>query len=465
MKTVKTDIIPKRQQFAKIAASHTLNYEAICVFMATGFFLDQDCYYKDEVCLRPATNNVIDKDGILVSSEPWFKWHYTPSNLSYEEVLMNFMSVFENVIDRQTTNQKVILPLSGGLDSRTQAVALKHLKKDVTSYSYNFENGYPETKLSQAIANVCNFPFKPFSITKHYLWNHIHELAEINSCLAEFTHPRQMAVLDELRNLGDVFSLGHWGDVLFDAQTKNQLSLEEEVNLVLKKIVKPGGLELAIKLWQSWNLEGEFEDYLRSRVKSLLMDINIDNSSAKIRAFKSMYWAPRWTTANLTIFEAAAPITLPYYSDEMCEFICSVPEAYLANRKLQIDYIKRRNIKLAKITWHEHRPFNLNTYLYNRKPYNYPYRIFNKIKRIKNNLIGQAYVQRNWELQFLGTKNDTYLRKYLFENGLEVLVENEITKHFYKSFREKNSVKYSHTLSMLLTLSLWQSTFNGKNKT
>ncbi|MAX70397.1 MAG: asparagine synthase [Flavobacteriaceae bacterium] len=453
---IRIPIIPKSQTFAKVKGEHVLNYEAICVFTAIGFFLDEDTYYKDEVCLKPGTINTIDESGYLVKSEPWFNWHYSPRDISFEDALNEFSELFESIIDQQVGDKKVILPLSGGLDSRTQAVALNHLDKNVEAYSYSFENGYNEAKISKQIADACNFSFEAFKITKGYLWENIEELSKINGCYAEFTHARQMAIIDSLKSKGDIFSLGHWGDVLFDSTTNKQLSVDDEVNLILKKIIKPGGLQLAKALWESWSLEGDFELYLRDRVKNLLSHINIENSSAKIRAFKSMYWAPRWTTANLSVFESVHPIKLPYYDNEMCKFICTIPEDYLADRKLQIAYIKKRNKKLSKIVWQEQKPFNLNNFHFNKSPYNLPYRISNKLYRTLKNIVGKNYVQRNWELQFLGEENAKNLEKYIFNEDFYELVSKQIIENFYDGFKEVDNVKFSHPLSMLLTLSLWQ---------
>ena len=207
-------------------------------------------------------------------------------------------------------------------------------------------------------------------------------------------------------------------------------------------------------MWKSWNLEGDFETYFKNRISTLLNEINIpSNANAQIRAFKSLYWAPRWTSTNLSVFESVKPISLPYYDDRMCAFICTIPEKYLAGRQIQIEYLKLRMPALAKITWQDHRPFNLYNYKNNKFPYNFPFRVFDKLKRVVSN---KYFVQRNWELQFLGKENEIQLEQWLFENKtFKTLVNPEIVQEFYANFKNKDAVYYSHDLSMLLTLSLF----------
>ena len=462
MTTVITPIIPNKQTFAKVDAPHELHLEAICVFVAIGFFLDQDTYWKDQVVLPPASNNSLNDSGVLISSKPWFQWHYAPRDMTFEQALEEFANLFETIISEQTQGKKVILPLSGGLDSRTQATAFKQLGTEVTSYSYEFENGYPETQIARKIAKACGFEFKGYSISKGYLWDCLDTLAALNGCYSDFTNPRQMAIYDEFSRLdGEVFSLGHWGDVLFDdMKVPEDLPLEQQVETVLKKILKKGGLELAEQLWTSWNLEGEFYDYLKDRIAQLLGAIAIPQcANARIRAFKSLYWAPRWTSINLAVFEKWHPITMPYYNDRMCEFICTVPEIYLKDRQLQIEYVKTRAPELAKITWQNHRPFNLNNYQWDSFPFNTWYKVFHKLKREGNAILGKPFVQRNWELQFLGRENENRMREALYANEPLNWIPKPLVDDAIANFYRRPEPKTAHPLNMLLVLAK----FSGLN--
>ncbi|MGM5470821.1 asparagine synthase-related protein [Flavobacteriaceae bacterium LMO-SS05] len=454
---IKTDIIPIAPSF--IGKPQTLDKEAICIFVATGFFLDQDTYYKEQKVLRPACQYEVDRRTQKVLTEtPYFRWHYAPVDRPFKQVVDEFAELFETIIKEQAGANTVILPLSGGLDSRTQAAALKHLNLPVQAYSYSFQDGHDETYYGTQIARICNFPFQAMTVPKGYLWDSIEALAKLTDCYSEFTHSRQMAFIDRYESLGDVFSLGHWGDVLFDdMQVQDDLPFEDQVSLLVKKIVKKGGLELASSLWQDWGLEGQFITYLKGRVSDLLAAIHIPQSAnAQIRAFKSLYWAPRWTSINLAIFKHKRPISLPYYDNRMCEFICTVPESYLAGRQIQIAYLKMRQPALAKLTWQDHRPFNLYTYPYNTLPYNLPFRVLNKLRRMVST---KMYVQRNWELQFLGDRNASHLEQRLFDNSnFKDLVPASRVAYFYDAFKNKDAVNYSHPISMLLTLSLFSNT-------
>ncbi len=461
MKTIKTPIIPIQQEFATIDAPHNLDYEAICVFVALGFFLDDDTYWQDIKVLKPAHTHTLNDSGALIKSEPWFSWYHVPKVLSFDDVLEQFTDLFESIIASQIKKEPVILPLSGGIDSRTQAVALSKLEAKVQAYSYEFEGGYAETKIAEKIANACNFDFKSFIIKKGYLWDVLNDLSSINRCYSDFTHPRQMAILNDLKHMTGAFSLGHWGDVFFDSMHLPQLKPEAEVEVLKTKILKKGGLNLANDLWKHWDLKGTFEDYLNARLSHLLASISIEDTNAKFRAFKSMYWAPRWTTTNLSVFEAAHPITVPYYDDSMCDFVCTVPEQFLANRQLQIAYIKAQHQAVAKITWQNHRPFNLNTYTFNKMPFNVPYRIWNKMAREVRLLLKEPYIQRNWELQFLGIENDKQLRSYLFDENFHSLVPKDLITEFYSKFKTKAPLENAHPISMLLTLALWHKHYNN----
>lgn len=449
---IKTDIIPLKQHFVKVQGKPVLDKKAICAFVATGFFLDNDTYWDNLKVLRPGTINEIDAHGNLVSSKQWFNWYYKPRAILFDQAVEEFTQLFDDINASELDGRQIILPLSGGLDSRSQAASLLPQSNKVHAFSYSFSGGYKESEIARKVAKNAKFTFDAFKIESGYLWQKLDFAAQTNKCYAEFTHCTQLCVLDQFDDMGEIFSLGHWGDVLFDRMIRINSSSIDLLQILKKKIVKPMGFALATDLWKMWNIEGDFETYFNERLKTMLDAIEIDNPDAKLRAFKSMYWAPRWTSVNLAFYEKKHPISLPYYNNKICEFICTIPEDYLADRKIQIAYIKNKSPQIAGITWLDKRPFNLYNYHLSKAPFNWPYKIKNRLQRDINALLGSQYIQRNWELQFLGDDNSEQLKSYLSNSNLSDIVENDIVDKYVRLFNQGNQKHTSHSLSMLLTL-------------
>jgi hypothetical protein len=70
-------------------------------------------------------------------------------------------------------------------------------------------------------------------------------------------------------------------------------------------------------------------------------------------------------------------------------------------------------------------------------------------------LFGHPYVQRNWELQFLGDENAKQLEQYLYNENFNQWIPRALIETVYQDFKVADTVASSHAVSMLLTLSLW----------
>ena len=157
MKTIKTDIIPASQEFIDINAPHKLDLKAICCFAATGFFLDTDTYWQHKKALAPASTHTFDETGKLIQSEPWFQWHYSPRDISFEQALQEFTELFETIIAAQTVNKKVILHLCADLGSDSRFYQLDDdYEVIMVGEKIGVENYTPPKNVYGVIANpVC----------------------------------------------------------------------------------------------------------------------------------------------------------------------------------------------------------------------------------------------------------------------------------------------------------------------
>ena len=74
----------------------------------------------------------------------------------------------------------------------------------------------------------------------------------------------------------------------------------------------------------------------------------------------------------------------------------------------------------------------------------------------KNEFLTKNKVANNYENQFMGEQNDQILSEWLFDKEeFKRFIDPKLTKEIYELFKGKEFLKYSHPVSILLTLSLF----------
>ena len=457
MATFQSDIIPKIP--VRTGIKDELDIESICLFLSLGFFPGSRTYYKGLREHDSASVTVTDESGRVVSSSRYFEWHHTPRGIGFSQAVDEYTDLFESLVS-ETSSEGYTIPVSGGLDSRTLVAACHHLDIPFKGYAYSFRQGIDENRFGREMSRKLGFPFHEYHIERGTLWSYIDRLSETTECYAEFSHPRQYSVFDQLKSLGGRFLLGHAGDIFFDGLgLSGPMTEEEQMDYIWKKYVKESGFELATAVWRQWGLQGEFKEFLREVLRSELQSIRVEDTTARLRAFKIDTYFNRLSCTNLSIFRQFGPNTIPYCDDRIIKFICTVPEKWLDARKIQIEYLKRRSPALASITWQDHRPFNLYHYHWDRPPFNYPYRAYRKIVRMTTK---QDTVRRNWELQYGGEDNISKLRAHVYRDGrLDALVDPATTEKMLTSFEHGDAVRNYHATTMLVTLSSFMRLHSG----
>lgn len=448
----RTDIVSSRHERAGIKGD--LDLEAICAFATVGYFLEDRTFYKGYRCLPPASHVEIDDNGAIVGSEQYFKWHYSPRDISLRKAVTEFADLFEGIVS-ENRDDLLIIPISGGLDSRTLVAAARQLGRRFNGYSYAFKNGHDETFYGKKMSEILDFDFKSLIVEEGTLWSYIGDIARTNQCYSEFTNARQYALFNELKSMGGTFLLGHMGDLIFDdMHVVEGISADRLFDIHMSRTVKPSGFKLGQTLWRHWGLSGDFTEYLRASMRTVFDRIDIGESNPKLRAYKSWTHVLRWTSTNLSIFREFGPNLIPYLDNRMIEFICTVPEKWLSGRRIQIEYLKMRSPELSRIPWQSHYPHNLYNYHLDRPPFNLPRRIAGKLERM---MTRRKTVTRNWELQFVGKENEASLSQMLLsDSGFTDWIPPDVSRHFLDAFRRSNSPDSYQPVTMLLTLAAFR---------
>ena len=438
---------------ASLGSSKTLDWKALSGFFRFGFFPKDRTYYEDVQILKPASHYCFNRKGDLNKSERYWQWSYEPNHQrSYQATLDLFGDTLRQILQDQTREGSVAIPISGGLDSRSTVAALGEKAKDsrLWFYSYGYSSNSRESAIAQQIASRRGLDFQCFQI-QPYLFDSIENVLASTEGFQDITQVRQAAVSQELSKRADYVIAAHWGDVWLD-----DLGFDETgsmLDFMLHKIEKPGFLWLETHVSKPHLTAHDSQTFLREMIQRELEEYqNLGDSNFRMKAFKTDQWSFRWTISSLRMFQVSVFPRLPFYDIRMTDLISTIPNEWMRGRKLQIDYLKKVAPDLAKINWD----------YYDANLYQYPYfnslllpkRAFKKAWRL---LTQQKAIQRNWEVQFLSAQGCAGLKHWLQRSELKLheFVAPEKINQLLKELHDSPNRENGYAVSMLLTFSAW----------
>jgi hypothetical protein len=433
------------------SASHELDWKAIGSFCTFGFFLDDLTWFTDVRILQPASIYRFSTAGIQISHERYWKWHHTiDEQRTYDETLEQYHHLMGQAVQRCLSSQPV-LPISGGLDSRSLAA---YLPSRSISYSYGYTRDSKETHIAARIGKARDFQHTSHTI-ETYLFDRLDEVVWALHGCQDVTQARQCSVNGWVSQHGKAVLTGLWGDVWCD-----QMGLADgmpagmtSATHAMQKFQKKGRAWLIERLVQP-QLDGEnIQEWLTGRVEQGIQSFSfIDDLDFREKAYKTTRWAFRWSNASLRGFALGATPRIPYYDIDLADFFCTAPTAFVRDRRLQIDHLKRYFPDLAIIQWQS---AGVNLYWQQYGQWlTLPERVVNKARRTLSNA---AVIQRNWEVQFLSRSGREQLEGVLLANNTPLLnwVSSSVVKALIDSFYLQPTAANGYTVSMLLTIGAW----------
>ena len=439
---------------AMLFSQRWLDWEAIASFFNFGFFLGDRTYFTDINILFPCSIYRLDAHGQLIEHKTYWQWHHDiDTSRSYSDTIDAYHILLENAVKRSIQYRKSILPISGGLDSRSLAALLPQ-GKQTSSYSYGYTTDSIETTIATQIAEARGFTFTKHVISQ-YLFEELSEAVRSLHGSQDITQGRQISINRWLHKNADTVLSGLWGDVWCDQMGLADGLPEGKTVAIhtISKMQKRGRDWLIKNVAQSHANQVDVAELINDWMTADLAKFNyLEDIDFRVKAYKTSQWAFRWSNASLRAFEMGATPRIPYYDVDIVDFFCTVPTEFVRDRRLQIDHLKRYAPDLARIRWQQ-----ADTNLYLAK-YGYwlglPRRGFKKLHR---KLTGERPIQRNWEVQFLSPEGRESLESWLLAPGskLHEFVSLQDISKLIADFYKEPSGAAGYTVSMLLTFAVW----------
>lgn len=455
---------------AEAAGRTELDWEALTCLFGFGFCPGERTHFRGVQALRPATHYHLNSDGQLAAQTRYWEWHHSPDEQrSDDDTLATFADIFARVMDELVAAGRIAVPISGGLDSRSTVAAIKLGDRERDRfwfYSYGYSDNSIETRIAGQVAAARGLPFTSHTI-RPYLFDRLEEVNRTLEGFQDVVIARQAFVTDQLRRNADYVIAAHWGDVFLDDMGLSEASADsishtDLAALALKKVSKPAGWLLA-ELCQPQLAGTRPDDLLREVINAEIAPYrDIVDPDFRLKAFKTENWSARWTTVGLRMYQAGAFPRLPFYDTRLSDFFMTVPTRVVANRHLQIEYLKRYAPDLAAVSWQV-----TGSDLFRSKRNNawvLPRAAFQKGVR---HLTGRRVIERNWEIQFLDRQGRENLKDWLTSPGLQLhhfISPQTVNRLLDAFFMNPLANHHGYTLSLLLTFSVWLESFGGKRR-
>lgn len=343
----------------KQADSPKMDEIASTEFVLTGYVTGQDTLFQDVKQIQAGECIWFKKNinSYKFDTHRYFRFlHENYFELPEEEISHLFNEVLIDIFERlivSTQGKPILVPLSGGFDSRLIVSMLKMLgKNDVICFSYGTSKNW-EAEISKKIANKLGYKweFVPYNINtweeyyKNIMRKKYFDFANGLTSVPISTNWPAVKKLKELGRIPDdaVFIPGHTGDFISGKHIPQEFLTMKRVgeDQVVKSI-----LERHYILWDCSKLHEESSSNLSSRVLSRIAGLHTGSVAEAVDAYEYWVWQERqakFIVNSVRVYEFwGYEWRMPLWDNDMINFWKRVGLQQRAGQKLYIDYLNRK---------------------------------------------------------------------------------------------------------------------------
>lgn len=348
------------RQMLDVGAPRDLDYDALAVFIRVGLFIGDDTPFKHIKALPPDVSFFWENGNLTI------KGHYPvnkPVDISEDDAIDQFTALFRQSMQRRLPkDEKFILPLSGGKDSRHILLELDHLgcKPESTITLRPYPPYYDEDiRVAKLVSEAVGVGHIALERKNSYLTDELRAL-EIMSCCSD-EHSWFLALADYLKGKTRMFYDGIAGDWLSGATGH----------------LRPGGVPEVFhvndhaatckKLFETWGRPNDHflrwmldKDFLHKAS----LDRAVEHLSGELRKHVPMHSPVRsfyfWNRVRRKI--ALSPYAVnagvekvysPYLDHDLFDFFDSLPADIINIGRLHAKTIERAYPKYAHIPYEQ----------------------------------------------------------------------------------------------------------------
>lgn len=365
----KNDRLIIKDQVSQSDVDTELHDLSVSEFLLTGYAAGNRTLYHG--LYQVEAGQFLIFNGKTLTQETYFRYYHSPMEMNVEEAADVLAKLFHQTFDqmvKRIKDKKVIIPLSGGYDSRIIALLLKEYDvKNITTFTY----GVPTSKeavRSKEIANRLGLDWSVFPYTKSdwFQWYHSDEwrnYQDFGTNLSSIAHIQDWpAVKSLLQNLDAqdheyVFMPGHSGDFIAGSHIPYELMIDRSYTIdeIVQEIMKKHH-----RLWMT--NDHQVTKAVHTSIAEQLQGLPYENREEASALFEYWDWKERqgkFIINSLRVYEFYHQgWEIPLWDDLLVEFFLKVPvdqrfKKYLYDYTLHHmypDYFDKPNNPVGKTT-------------------------------------------------------------------------------------------------------------------
>jgi len=339
------------------------NEENCAEFLVTGYVTGPDTLFDGISQLQAGEYLVYDKRDPSLSTHFYHRFWHGNYFLDSEEELLDqldevFVRVFERLIE-STKGRQIVVPLSGGLDSRIIVAMLKRLGvEDVICFTYG-KKGSREVEISRQVAEALGYRwyFVEYTEEKWYDCYHSDEMQRYmiySGNLSSVPHIQDFLAVKELKDEGKIpedaiFIPGHQGmvagglmhaGILAGSPVRRNQSGKYTFETLQKDILKN-----YYNLWD-WPNITKIATLFNSKIQMSIGDVKISDVEEYANILEFFEFKERkskFIVNSLRVYEIfACGWRLPLLDVELIDFFLRMPLTLRLRQVLYRDYATKK---------------------------------------------------------------------------------------------------------------------------
>jgi len=343
--------------FLKDKCNSRLNEKNAAEFMVAGYVTGEETLFDGIKQVKNGEFLIYQKKDKLLKTSSYFRFlhgiYFDTSELQLLEMLDHaFVNAFSRLIE-STVNKgkKLVVPLSGGLDSRIIIGMLKRLGvNDVICISYG-RKGNRESLISKKVSEALGYKwlFVEYTARKWYECYNSKEADQFQNMagnLSSLPHMQDFLALRELKIQGklsdnSVFVPGHSGDMLAGSHIpRNYLDNSRKYDLA---VLLDDSLRKHYNLWK-WPQGSELEHIFKEKIKKCASGLEIADNNSCANAIEFLDFNERqakFIINSVRVYEFFDyEWRIPLWDAELIYFFLKVPLKYRISQHIYKKYAR-----------------------------------------------------------------------------------------------------------------------------